>query len=605
MIGRSKSIFFSLTLSFVGLGLMPLVLAGTVLFYQFRNNIEQVMLDDMTRMVNYAAHNAEEMVDESNSLTKRIYDICTEDNRMLYQILKDGDIKREDQAMQVIIFLNKMLDGDRRIRTAYFVDENGNIYYATRNTQKVLDESKFRQWIGKEGSMEGNFSVLPTHGDDYFSNSRNQVITFRRSYQDITSFKTIRQRLGNFYLDVDLGKLSSVLQDMSMGINEDFRIIDGNGRCIFSFNPSETGQIAEDMVPLLVSMTENRGILLEDKEYVVYSKLQNCDWNVAARAGKDSVLQSLEGTRRYIVVFLSGTFLILLCLYYWFLKRVRRPVDLLKDGMLEIQKGNLRNRIDVGSRKDEIGILARGLNNMAEELEAYIKKVYVAEIRQRDAELDALKSQIKPHYLYNTLEVIRMTALEHDDKETSRMVESLSSQLKYLIGYHGDRVPLRREIENIREYFFMMRIRYGNRIQLEVSIDEDVMEAAIIKLSLQPIVENAVKHGLRPKKGSGIVRIEAHRHGEFLEITVMDDGVGMSDKQLEALIRSLAQEEVGVQVDEGWQHVGIKNAYDRIKKNFGLEYGLEIVSAEGAGTVITYCLPLIFECDDGKNQRKF
>lgn len=602
---RRKSIFFSLTLSFVCLGLLPLLLAGAVLFYQFKKNMEQVMLDDMMRMVSYAARNAEEMVDECSSLTKRIYDVSSEDNRMLYQILKAEDIGQEEKAMQVMIFLNEMLDGDSRIRTACFVDEKGSIYYATRNTQKVLNESGFRQWIGKDAGMDENFSILPTHVDDYFPNSRNQVITFRRSYQDITSFKTIRQRLGNLYLDMDLGKLSSVLQDMSMGVNEDFRIIDGSGRCIYSFQAFETGKTAEDMIPLLGSMTENRGSLLEDKQYVVYDKLQNCDWNVAARAGKDSVLQNLEGTKQYIAVFLSGIFLILLCLYSWFLKSVRRPVDLLKNGMLEIQKGNLENRIDVGFREDEIGILAEGFNNMAEELEEYIKKVYVAEIRQRDAELDALKSQIKPHYLYNTLEVIRMTALEHDDKETSRMVESLSKQLKYLIGYNSDRVPLKREIENIREYFYIMRIRYENRIRLEVSIGEDVMEASIIKLSLQPIVENAVKHGLRPKKGSGIVRIEARSQSGFLEITVMDDGVGMSEKKLEELTGSLSQEEMGMHTEEGWQHVGIKNAYDRIKKNFGPDYGLEIMSTEGTGTVIVYTLPLVFEDDSDKNRGNF
>lgn len=247
----------------------------------------------------------------------------------------------------------------------------------------------------------------------------------------------------------------------------------------------------------------------------------------------------------------------------------------------------------MGDREDEIGVLAGGLNEMAKELEAYIKKVYVAEIRQRDAELTALKSQIKPHYLYNTLEVIRMTALEHEDKETARMVESLSKQLKYLIGVSGDMVPLKREIENIREYFYIMRIRYENRIQLEVSVDEDVMEASIIKLSLQPIVENAVKHGLRPKKGNGTVRIEAHRQEGHLEVTVMDDGAGMGEETLKNLNDSLGQEEMGVLTTDGWEHVGIKNAYDRIRKNFGPEYGLEIMSTEGTGTIVVYTLPLV------------
>lgn len=597
MIQKRKSIFFHLTVSFIALGLLPLLIAGTVLFYQFRNNMERVMLDDMTRMVTYAGNNTSEMVEECSDLTKRIYNVYTDNGLPLYQLLKDETILLRDKKMSIILFLNEMLDGDSRIRTAYFVAADGRIYYATRNTQKVLDEAAFGKWIGQADAGKDNFSVLSTHVDDYFPDSRNKVITFRRSYQDITSFKTIGQCLGNFYMDMDLSKLSSLIQDLNMGVDESFRIIDDKGTCIYSFQPEEIGAVSQEMLPLLGSMTERQGNLLQNGRYMVYDRLDNCGWSVAVQAGRESVLKNLDSTRRYIILFLAGTFFILLCLYFHFLKRVRKPVELLENGMQEIQKGNLEVSIDVGPREDEIGALAGGLNNMAKELNAYIKKVYVAEIRQRDAELDALKSQIKPHYLYNTLEVIRMTALEHEDRETARMVESLSRQLKYLIGYNSDMVPLKREIENIREYFYIMRIRYENRIQLEVSVDEEVLEALIIKLSLQPIVENAVKHGLRPKTGDGTVRIEAHQQEQLLEITIMDDGVGMPEAVLEELNRSLSQEEMGIQTSEGWEHVGIKNAYDRIKKNFGPEYGLEIMSTEGTGTVVVYRLPLIFKDD--------
>lgn len=592
---RRKSIFFKLTLYFVCLGLMPLLLAGSVLYGQFKKNMERVILDDMARMAGYAARNTEEMVDECNDLTRRIYDIYTEDNRQLYQILKDGTVRQDVKAMEVMLFLNEVMDGDSRIRTAYFADTRGKIYYATRNTQKVLDELAFRKWIAQEGTGRENVAVLPTHVDTYFPNSGNRVITFRRSYQDITSFKTIGESLGDVYLDVDISRLSAVLQDMNMGVDEAFCIVDKQGICIYSIDETELGNRREDLAGLLGRMTEGSGSLLEDGKYTVYERLDNCEWSVTARAAQAAVLQNLESTRRYIILFLGGAFLVLLCLYSYFLKRIRRPFEVLEQGMQEIQKGNLQSRIDVGGREDEIGVLAVGLNNMARELEDYIKKVYVAEIRQRDAELDALKSQIKPHYLYNTLEVIRMTALEHEDRETARMVESLSRQLKYLIGNNSDRVALQREIENIREYFYIMRIRYENRIQLEVSVDEDVMEARIIKLSLQPIVENAVKHGLRPKKGDGTVRIEAHRREDYLELTVMDDGVGMDAEAAARLNASLDGEEMGIRTSEGWEHVGLKNACDRIRKNFGPEYGLEIFSEEGSGTVVVYRLPLLWE----------
>ena len=195
----------------------------------------------------------------------------------------------------------------------------------------------------------------------------------------------------------------------------------------------------------------------------------------------------------------------------------------------------------------------------------------------------------------DTLEVIRMSAMKHEDKETAGIAESLSRQMEYLIGSYSCMVPLEKEIGNIREYFHIMQIQYEDRIQLEVSVDEDVMDAIIVKMSLQPIVENAVQHGLMPKTGDGTVRIEARRKDEILEITVMDDGVGMTEEILAALKDGLDQDETGVQTGSGETHGGIRNVRDRICRNFGSGYGLEIMSTAGTGTVAVYCLPLILE----------
>lgn len=337
-----------------------------------------------------------------------------------------------------------------------------------------------------------------------------------------------------------------------------------------------------------------QGSVRTAKEYLVYQEIPKCGWKILMRIPRSALMRNLDQTRQVVVIFVIGSFCILMFLYESLLRRFREPVKKLEAGMNEIQKGNFSARVDV-EREDEIGVLAKGLNQMAEELEAYIHRVYVAEIRQREAELDALKSQIKPHYLYNTLDVIRMMALEHDDEQTAGMVESLSRQLKYLIGYNSDLVPLSRELDNIREYFRIMKVRYENRICLEIDVEDQIAECSIIKLSLQPIVENAVKHGLRPKKGEGSVRIEAFVDEDLLEITVMDDGVGMSEETLEKLQNALESDEIGEKQEDGWHHVGLKNAYDRIKKNFGEEYGLEIMSSEGIGTVVTMHLPVIRE----------
>ena len=562
MIRRKNRDFYHLALSYICFGLVPTLIAGAVLFHRFKGNMEQAILDDMGRMVSYAARNAQEMVDESSSLTRRMYDIYTEDGRLLYQLLKDTSMEDQEKRTQMALFLEEMLEGDSRIRTAAFVDREGRIYYVTRNTQKVLDEDAFRQWISQQGYSGENFSVYPTHVDSYFTDSGNPVIT---------SFKTIGISLGNLYLDLDLGKLASALRDVGMGIHETFSIINGNGICIYSMDGPEIGKPLEPMMPCLSSMTGIRGSLTDAGQYVVYERMESSGWIVAAQAGKDAVMGSLYTTGQYILIFLTGSFLVLVYLFSGLAKRVSRSEGLLEQGMMEIQTGNLGSRIDVGDKEDGISVLATGFNNMARELESSMKKVS------------------------DTLGVIRISAMKHEDKETAGIAESLFRQMEYLIGSYSCMVPLEKEIGNIREYFHIMQIQYEDRIQLEVSVDEDVMDAIIVKMSLQPIVENAVQHGLMPKTGDGTVRIEAHRKDEILEITVMDDGVGMTEEILAALKDGLDQDETGVQTGSGETHGGIRNVRDRICRNFGSGYGLEIMSTEGTGTVAVYCLPLILE----------
>lgn len=599
MIKTRKSIFFQLTMAFLLLGLFPLFAAGVVLYRQFSRNLEQVMLKDMMRMVAYTSNNVAEIEEECDNLTKLIYDIPLEDGQWIWEILKNDQEPEDSKKLKINGLMKDILERDSKIVSVYFIDEKERIYYATANTQKVLNEKALKEKL-RQLQMDGpGLSVGATHVDDYFPQSRKQVITFSRPFRDVSGMRTLNQTLGRFYIDIELLKLSDVLEEMDQERQGVFRLVADSGICIYSTKPGETGNrlaLAEEgngggqTENWMAELEGERGSICDRSYYRVYQEISKCGWKAVLETPRTVLMQNLDQTRRAVLWLIAGSLIVLLILYEYFLHRFRVPVKELKDGMNAIRKGDLSTRVWV-EREDELGLLAEGLNHMAEELEEYIRRVYVAEIRQREAELDALKSQIKPHYLYNTLDVIRMMALEHEDRQTAQMVESLSWQLKYLIGYNSDMVPLYREIDNIREYFVIMRARYENRISLELNIAPEAEQCGIIKLSLQPIVENAVRHGLCPKKEGGTVRIEAARADNELEITVMDDGVGMDEEKLLWLQNSLTTDIMGERLEDGWHHVGLKNAYDRIQKNFGEQYGLEIVSNEGIGTVVIYRVP--------------
>lgn len=224
----------------------------------------------------------------------------------------------------------------------------------------------------------------------------------------------------------------------------------------------------------------------------------------------------------------------------------------------------------------------------------YINRVYGAEIKQRDAELKALKSQINPHYLYNTLDVIRMTALESQDKKTADMIESLARQLRYITHVEQDEVTLKEELDNISDYFMLIRIRYEERMTLHMSVPDELLQVQILKLILQPLVENAVKHGLRPKNGDGKVWITADVKDDILEITIMDNGIGISEERLSEIQDLLS----GKRKKRADGEVGLVNIAERIKNKYGMTYGIKIESTENKGTIIIVTLPFQGEKTD-------
>jgi two-component system sensor histidine kinase YesM len=241
---------------------------------------------------------------------------------------------------------------------------------------------------------------------------------------------------------------------------------------------------------------------------------------------------------------------------------------------------------------DEMEYVADGFNKMMERLNDYIDQVYVAQNCQKDAELNALKMQIQPHFLYNTLDVIRMTALEEHDEKSAELLECLAHQLRYVMGEHNERIYLKDELEALREYFIIMKVRYEGRISLHINVANEDQMLVMPKLLLQPVVENAIKHGLREKPGHGTVAISVLRRTDYLQIIVMDDGVGMSEERVQHMQEVLDHPEVGYTDKEKHVSVGMKNVYDRIKLNCGKDYGFTIESVVGMGTIVTYRLPI-------------
>ena len=294
--------------------------------------------------------------------------------------------------------------------------------------------------------------------------------------------------VGTLYLDIDAARITSLIDSVDFIRNEKLYITFEDQFCLYSNQPEAVGQYLD-----LNSMgQEKNGMVLqtESEEYGI---------STVVELDPQRAFAAIENLYRmmYLVIGISTLALVLGSIF--FSRRLTRPLTEMMKQMKRVETGDFDINLKV-EKNDEIGELSSRFNQMSAALKTYINKSYVAQIKQNEAELTALKSQIYPHFLYNTLEIIRMTALENEDHQVSSMIEALSEQIHYLIGPVEDLVPLEKEVDIVKKYIFLLNCRIQGNIQFEIS-GNGLDRIMVPKLILQPVVENAYVHGIKPKGG--------------------------------------------------------------------------------------------------------
>lgn len=594
---RYISLFTKLFVTLVLIGIVPLVVMGISIYNVYLNSIKETILSNMYRTTRSIGRNVEDLFNEMNENTKYLYTHQAEDYGYLYEILENKELSENKRSALVTDMLRDILYMNQHIEHVFFTLPDGRIYTAMRPPEAVTDTEKLLDWHRKNfGSDSKEIQILPSHLPDYYAGAKEQVFSVARNIMNTRTIQTAdTEILGTLYIDISSSWLDGIIHETKLGQGSHIYLVDTKQK-MFAYNPYKEEKYEENLGTYLELMTSDYQYIKAEGNYYIYSQIPNCSWLVLEKIPSFYLENSYRNIRNITLAVIGfGTFL-LGVLYFLYSRKMNRPIRTLKEAMEQIQRGKLDTRVHIGSN-DEIGFLANGLNSMTKKLQMHIRKVYVAEIKQREAEIEALKMQIQPHYLYNTLDVIRMTAITNDDAEAAEMLDGLSGQLKYLIGNVRDKVTLQAELDSVRNYFKIIRVRYKNKMTLEIDVPENLLNLEVPQLILQPIVENSVKYGLRPKEeGNGVVAIQGEIREEFLELTIMDNGVGMSAEKLEYIQNLLEHSESDKKnSDMESSGIGLKNVCDRIKMIFGEEYRIEINSFENIGTIVKYRLPVVKE----------
>lgn len=292
-------------------------------------------------------------------------------------------------------------------------------------------------------------------------------------------------------------------------------------------------------------------------------------------------------------------FLILICiLLFIFLIRVFIPLRNIEKAVIILEKGNYDFDINF-DKKNDVYPLSIQLNAMLKNLKDSMDREYTAGILKKQAEINALQSQINPHFLYNVLDSIRGHALTEGVDEIAEMTEALSILFRYSISSKSNLVNLESELKNIKNYFKIQQYRFNNKFDLDIKIEgniDKILSYQIPKLTIQPILENSIYHGLEMKMDKGKIYIRIDDTEDRLIINISDDGVGMDKHQLERLNDKLSSHvDIGKDLDVNRKTTGIAlaNVNQRIKLLFGDEYGLYVYSTPNIGTDVEIIIPKV------------
>lgn len=291
-----------------------------------------------------------------------------------------------------------------------------------------------------------------------------------------------------------------------------------------------------------------------------------------------------------------GCVLVSLTLITLFIKSFDRRIHILKHAMHKVSKGNFNIRKNMAG-KDEIGEVYRELHITMKSIKNLINEVYIHEIneekykrRQKESEFKMLSSQINPHFLYNTLEMIRMKALINNDSEVANIVKLLSKVMRSSLETTDRPIPLETEIELIKTYLKIQKLRFGDKIEFNIEVDNDIDHYYVFPLLLQPIVENSVIHGFEDKEGIGKIKVKIFEDGNNMVLQVTDNGIGIPEMRLKTVLEQFNETDE----EKTTPHrIGLFNVQQRIKLHYGDEYGIKIDSKENEGTTVSLFLPKV------------
>lgn len=557
-----KSTFFRFMAAFLVVAVFPMILFSALIINYFAENHRRVILQ------NYQSSLAG-MADKMDTTYLDAVNILHEiDAQYLFS---------SDAPAMLRYYLNK----NSNLENIIFVAPDGvwELESKENKYKNVFFDFQDAEWF--EAMREKGEDVVITHLHDqpYFNGVNDYVISIVKNYYDHSG-----EYAGMIILDLNINYFLDLYRSSGMSDVEKLEVVDRNNICIYSTSVYEIGG---DFVPenLNCLNTEPTDAAVNDlgNAFYIVAKSENMGNTLFLQLNNRRIFADLYNMQKYLLILGIFAVMVIVCLSVYFAFSMSEPLKAVLQKLQKIKAGNF-DLEKTPCRDDEIGIISSGVDDMIRDLKAYIDKEYFYQLKQKQTELKALKMQIKPHYIYNTLEIIRVTAKEEKAGRTAVMISALAEQLRYLLDTGSEFASLEDELNNVKRYIELMQFRFENSVDINIDyqVDEQALSYRVPKIILQPIVENIFKHAIAETTTHLLIVIRVACIENGIEAAVFDNGRGMDGQAAEAVLSQDSSENV---------HIGLKSVDERIKLLYGNEYGLMIQSETGMGTLVKILLP--------------
>lgn len=574
---KNLSIQSSIFMYFTVTAIIAIALISLIIFQRFTNSLNATIIEENSGIVGQLGESVDSYLRNAMKVSDSIY----------YNVIKNTDISNDDIKKGMnLIYVNN----DNMIDDIALISGKGELIESMpalrlKDNINVLEKDFFKKSMAESEYI--NFSM--PHIRDLFDRNENSyswVISLSRAVEVTDEGKATQALL---LINLNYRYFEEIFSNVNLGNGGYVYLTNDRGDIIWHPKQNEiySGRFNEDNK---YAATLKDGITVENlrgKNITLNVRtIGYTGWKLVGVT--PSAALGIDGIKfRFFVLFVADLFLFLLAMINAFISdKISNPIKRLDGSVREIESGNLDVEI-VPSGSYEVEHLGKSIKNMLGRIKVLMSDLVAEHNAKRKSEFDTLQSQINPHFLYNTLDIIVwMIENENSDKAVN-IVTALAKFFRISLSKGKNIITVKDEVEHVRNYLMIQNMRFKNRFEYSIDVDEKVLSYSSLKLMLQPLVENAIYHGMEFMDGDGEIDVKVFKDDDSLYFTITDNGLGMSEDMVETL---LSKDFVPSKKGSG---IGVKNVNERIKLYFGSEYGLKVESEPDEGTKITIHLPAV------------